>query len=427
MDRPVNRRRFVQAATGSLAIGLAGCMDDNEEDETDSEPATTGSNGGDESEGNETDTDPSSDDDSGDDSTGEGSEGLLYAFAPDRAVLIDPEAGEIVTDLDAELSDADWGDARLTHDERKLFAVESGNNRVGVVDTDARAFVDWVDVGPGATHAFHPVDDEIWVHADAEGRFYVIGVDSHEVEHVVQSGFDVSGHGKLIHHDEIYPTAYATNTDDSALHVIDLEAHERPDSIEAVGDEGGTHYAMYAPENGLVYVERSGGDDMPVVDPATDEVVDRLDINGGLSIGPNLERLAVWEGDQVHFIDATDEDSEILGTLDLEGRGPDDVDYFEEDGTLYAIVANTTSSEVSVVNVDDLEIVAHVAAGSISRDGEHLHRSGTLADGNYFTTSGADGTVPIIDVGARELRHEVEVSEGVDTLAYVGDGSGAWY
>jgi len=220
--------------------------------------------------------------------------------------------------------------------------------------------------------------------------------------------------------------AFATNTNDSFGHVIDLEKHERVDSLD-VGEEGGTHYAMYAPGNGLVYFERSGGDDVPYFDAETHEEVGRLDINGGLSITPDREKLGIWTEDAVQFVDATSRDSEVLGSVNLEGHGPDDLSYFEDGGTLYAYTANTTSDEVSVVNVDEYTVETNVPAGAISREGRFLHRSGAMGDGYYFTTSGADGTVPVIDAAGRELLHEVEVAEGVDTIRYVGNATGAWY
>ncbi len=420
MNDGIRRRRFVQTVAVGVGAGLSGCIGDDEPEDSD--------DGADGDDDHEQDHDEHVEDEAEDEAPG--SEGLVYAFAPDRAVLIDPDEGEIVEDLsdevDEDLEDADWGDARLTRDENYLFVVEASGNRVGVIDTERRELVDWIGVGAGATHAYSPVEGEIWVHADGEGRLYVIDTDELEVKEVVQSGLDDGGHGKLLTHDDLHPLAYSTNTDDSYGHVIDLEEYERVDSI-SVGDSGGTHYVMYGPENDLVYFERSGADDIPYFDADTYEEVGRLEVNGGLAITPNHEMIGVWEDDAVHFVDATTRESEILGTVDLEGRGPDDLDFFEEDGTLYAFTANTTSSEVSVVNVDEFEVETHIEAGSIVEEGPHLHRSGVLGGGYYFTTSGADGTVPVIDVGERELVHEVEVAEEVDTLAYVGAGSGAWY
>lgn len=418
MSDTVRRRRVLTALGASATVMIAGCTGDNGDGTSDN-----GATGGD----GQTDGSGTSDGDA------PGSEGLLYAFAPDRAVAIDPDAGEVVEDLtdamDPDLADADWGDARVADDGQRLFVVEADGNRLGAIDLDRREFLGWTSIGPGATHAFHPVEGEIWAHADGEGRIYVVDTDELAVTDVIQSGLDDGGHGKFLTHEDLRPIGFSTNTNDSAGHVIDMESNERIDSI-SVGEEGGTHYVMYAPENGLVYFERSGGDDMPYFDAETYEEVGRLDINGGTALSPDNELLGVWTADAVHFVDATSRDSEILGTVDLEGRGPDDLDYFEAGGTLYALTANTTSDEVSLINVDEFTVETHIEAGDIIQEGRFLHRSGAFGGGHYFTTSGAEGTVPIIDVAERELVHEVDVADGVDTIAYIGDGGGptnAWY
>lgn len=415
----VRRRRFL-ASVGSGATVLAtGCTGDDGDD--DASAANAGA----------ADT-PEPTETASNDTPAEapGSEGLLYAFAPDRAVIADPESGEIVEDItdamDPDLEDASWGDARQISDGSRLFVVEATGNRLGVIDLERREFLEWIGIGGGTTHAFNPVEGEIWAHADDEGRLYVVDTEALEVIEVVQSGLEVAGHGKLITHEDVFPTAFTTNTNDSFGHVVDLEAYERVDSM-SVGEEGGTHYAMYAPENGLVYFERSGGDDMPYFDAETYEEVGRLDVDGGLSITPDREKLGIWDGDTVYFVDATNREGEILGSVELEGRGPDDLDYFESDGTLYAYTANTTSDEVSVIDVDEMTVVGHVPAGAIAQAGGFLHRSGEYGGGYYFTTSGADGTVPVIDAPERELLHEMDVSEGVDTLRYVDGDAGAWY
>lgn len=418
MERPVSRRHALTLLAGSTAIGLAGCLGDDEDDTGD---------GVDAGEDGPTDTDDaggtSGDDDvedgtMGDDDSEEspGSSGLLYAFAPGRIALIDPAEGEVVADID-DVSGRDWGDARLTHDHSQLFVVDSALGQVAVIDTASRELREWVDVGGGPVHAYHPVDDEMWVHSDSEGAFYVVDTEMLDVVEIVDSGLENEGHGKLVHHENLSPKAYATNTNDPAALVIDLENYERTDVIE-VGEVGGTHYAAYAPEANRLYYEWFGGE-MPIIDPETNEVVDSLDFVGGLALSPDETVLGVWNDDSVRFIDATNSEPDVLGSVELDDRGPDDIEYVEVEDTLYGFVANTTAGDVSVIDVDALDIVEHIPAGSIDTEGDIVHRAGDSGDGMYFTSADAAGTVAVIDTEAMELRHEVEVATGVDTVRYI--------
>lgn len=413
MER-LSRRRALGVLGGTALAGLAGCVggDDGADDGADVDDAD-----------DETGTDDTADgtgdadgaDDSDDPGDSPGSEGLLYAFAPDRIALVDPQEGEVVTDVGEDVSGRDWGDARPTHDYSQLFAVDGSIGQVAVIDTAARELVEWVDVGGGPVHAYQPVAEEMWVHADDEGAFYVVDTEELAVTEIVDSGLENEGHGKLVHHENLYPKAYATNTNDPAALVIDLEAYERVDAIE-LGEAGGTHYAAYAPGANRVLYEWFGGE-MPVIDPETDDVVAAFEFTGGLALSPDETVLGVWNDDSLRFIDA--EELDLLGTVELEDRGPDDVEYVEVDGTLYAFVANTTAADVSVIDLDEIEVVDHVRAGEIDTDAQHVHRAGDSGEGLYFTSADAEGTVAVIDTAARELLHEVEVAEGVDTVRHI--------
>ncbi len=83
------------------------------------------------------------------------------------------------------------------------------------------------------------MDDEIWVHADDDGAFYVIDVDALEVSEIVEAGLEGEGHGKLLYHEAMGDTGYATNVNDPGVPVIDLETYERTGFVE-FGEGGST-------------------------------------------------------------------------------------------------------------------------------------------------------------------------------------------
>ena len=401
----LDRRRFVQGVAGSSAIALAGCL------------------GGDDS-GNDN---GSGDESNGEESNDEESEGFIYAFAPNTIAIIDPAEGAVVDEITDGLEDEGWGDPRITADYSEIYVIRDSPSQVLVIDTEAREIVDEVDIGPDPTHMYHPNDDEMWVHSDDEGTFYVIDTDSHDVTEIIDSGLENEGHGKLLYHEDFGSTGYATNVNDPGVPVIDLENYERTDFIEfADVDDQGTHYKAYSPETGLAYFEF--GDETVVVGPESDEVVDTLDFTGGMYLSPDEQVLGVLDGDTIRFLDATSEDSDEFGSVEVDD-GPDALRYHEaDDGTLYAFTAHTQTDQGSIIDVEALEIVETVDVGYIERpeDAPFLHRSGVAGGGYFITPADEDGTVAIVDMEAQELVEHVEVEEGVDTVQFVGD-SGVGY
>ncbi|RQG92084.1 YncE family protein [Natrarchaeobius chitinivorans] len=417
MQTPIDRRRFVQVATGSSVIALAGCLGGN----GDEQEVT-----GDDDHGDDHDHSDGHGDDDTDDSSPVGSDGFVYAFAPNTIAIIDPAEGEVVDEITDGLSEEGWGDPRITADYSEIYVIRESPSQVLVVDTETREIVSEVDVGPGPTHMYHPNDDEMWVHSDDEGTFYVIDTDSHEVTEIVESGLENEGHGKLLYHEDFGSRGYATNVNDPGVPVIELENYERSDFIEFDDvDDQGTHYKAYSPETGLAYFEF--GDETVVVDSDSDEIVDRLDVSGGMYLSPDEQVMGLLDGDSIRFLDATSEDSDELGVVDV-GEGPDALRYHEGDDALYAITAHTMTDEASIIDVEELEAVETVDIGDIERPegAHHLHRTGVAGGGYFVSPADADGTVPIVDVDAREVVDHVEVEEGVDTVQYVGD-SGVGY
>ncbi|NUC71140.1 hypothetical protein HTZ84_02240 [Haloterrigena sp. SYSU A558-1] len=393
MVRPIERRRFVQVMSGGLAIGAAGCLGDDDDEN------------GDEENGAE------------DDESGEGSDGLAYAFGPDAIALVDPDEGAVVDELTDGVDGYAYGDAVVTNDGSQLFVIEETLSQVLAIDLETREIAAEVGMGPDGTHMYHPNDEEMWAHSDAEGTFYVIDTEDHEVVETVAAGLEGEGHGKLLSHEDFGQKGYATNVNDPALHVIDLESYERIDTIE-LGEDGGTHYKAYSPSNGLAYVEY--GDVTAVVDTETDEVVDELDVAGGMYLTPDEERMSIIDHGEIHVFDVTDAETPEIGSVSVDG-GPDDLEYYEGDDALYGFTANTMDADSVVVDMDALEEVDRIEAGDIEHPegAQHLHRSAVSGDGYFFTPADADGTVAVIDMAERELIADVEVADGVDTVAYI--------
>lgn len=411
MTASTRRRQVIQTIGSIGVVGVAGCLGDDSADDAGADGASV-----------------APDDDNGDTDDAPAQEpdiGMVYAFAPNSISVIDPDTGDILTEITDGLNDESWGDPQITNDYGKIFINRQSPSQVLVLDTSTHELIDEVDIGPGPVHIYHPSDEEIWSHADDEGALYVIDADTHEVSHVVESGLDGEGHGKLLYHEDFDETGYATNVNDPGLPVIDLDGYERTDFIE-FGEEGGTHYKAYGPQNGLIYGEF--GDVTPAVDAETHDLVDELAFSGGMYLTPDEQLMGVLDGDTIRFVDVTDRDHDIVDTVEVEG-GPDALRYHDaENGATYAVTANTRSDQASVIDLDTFEVVNQIEVGHIFRPegAPFLHRSGVAADGLFVTPAAEDGFVALVDMGRQELIDHIDVDEGVDTVQIVGD-SGTGY
>lgn len=159
-------------------------------------------------------------------------ENVIYAFAPDRISIIEPEQAEVVAEITADFGEEDWGDILPSPDNRRLFINRAKASQVLVIDTGAQEIETQLDVGPDPTHMYHPRESEIWTHADENGTFYVVDIENLDVVDRVVAALNESGHRKLAYHDELGDAGYATNTKDSGVHVVDLKAKESTDFIE---------------------------------------------------------------------------------------------------------------------------------------------------------------------------------------------------
>ncbi len=401
MTGSLKRRRFVQVGASALAGGFAGCLDDGNGDESSD------------------DTDDEGDDTAdADESESVGSDGLLYAFAPDRIGIIDPDEGAVVDEITEGVSGVAWGDPRITHDHGTIFVPDSDRARLAAIDTETRTLDEWIDVGPDPLHNYEPVDGEIWVHSDDEGSFYVVDVESYEVLETVEIVPD-GGHGKLLTHEELGDRAYAVNVSEPMVATVDLGERERTGTID-LGDVGGTHYKAYAPATSYAYFEHQGVG-TAVVDTASDEVIDALDIEGGMSLSPDEELLAVLDGETVRFLDATDEASDVVDTVEIDAE-PDALRYHDASDGLYAFTANAAEPGVSVIDLDEMAVTETFEIGAV----EGWSRTAVAGGGYVFASSDAEGTVVVVDGDDLERTAEVEVGEGVDRLQYIGD-SGVGY
>ena len=347
---------------------------------------------------------------------------VLYAFAPGKITVIEPETTTVIKEITAGLEGSAWNDAVTTADNRLIFANDSSNSRVHVIDTEKQEIIKQVEVGDRPVHMFNPLrGDEMWTHSDAEGAFYVVNIETLETTGRVVAALDNTGHGKLRFHSSLGKKAYATNTNDPAVFVIDMEKKEVTKTIEVGDGKPGTHGKAYSPHSRHAYFECTGFGKTAVVDTTTDTIVKYLDVQGQLFESPDETLIVVMDQrhDEVHVIDAT-KGSKIIASISVAG-GPDQICFHEQEGRLYGFTASTLSPDCAVIDFQEMQVIKRVAAGDIKRhEGTPFsHRGGEIGGGFFFTPAEGDGVVAIIDVESRTLHAAVRV-EGTTKVAYVG-------
>jgi hypothetical protein len=412
----IQRRTFITAVGSSTLVALAGCAGQSDTQDTD-EPESTPTEAS-PSTPTEEPTPTSDEQETPVDTVS--TENVVYAFAPGKISIIDPENATVVTELTDGFDEVDWGDVITSPDNRRMFVNDGSKAQVIVIDTQRQEIETRVEVGPDPVHMYHPRQNELWTHSDEEGAFYVVDMSDLTVTDSIVGALEDTGHGKLAYHEDLGDTGYATNTNDPGIHVVDLVAKEVTDFIET-HDEGGTHAKRYNPVSGHLYVEGTRDSRTAVVDPAENTVVDHIEYVGQIFNTPGNDYV-VWvhEEQGVNVLDPAK--GEFVAEISVEGA-PDKMFFHEEGGTVHGFTANTQNSKSAVIDFDRLEIVDEVEVGDILRpEGAHfLHRGGLAADGWFVTPASGDGVVSVVDAAARELHAKVEVAEGVDTVGYVGE------
>lgn len=348
-------------------------------------------------------------------------ENVLYAFAPGRIAIIEPKSAQIVKDLTDGLQGIEWADPVKTKDNRLIFINDRANAQVVVIDTAKHSITKRIDVGPRPVHIYNPLGDEIWTHSDEEGTFYVIDAKSLEVKGKVVAALKNTGHGKLLYHRDLGAKAYATNTNDPAVFVLDLEKKRVTKTIELCNGQGGTHGKAYSALSKHAYFECSGIGKTAVVDTTTDTLVKYMDGSGQIFTSPDekLVLVVAKRDGKIHVIDAT-KGSTVVASIPAEG-GPDKVYFHEQSGKLYAFTTNTFTPDTAVLDLQEMKVAKRIAAGDIKRPegASSFHRDGLMGGGFFFTPASGDGVVSIIDANGLRVHATVPVKD-VEKVIYLG-------
>jgi DNA-binding beta-propeller fold protein YncE len=345
---------------------------------------------------------------------------FVLAFAPNRIAVIDPKEARVVKDIPTNQTEAEYVEAGFDSKERLLFVVDRANAQILVIDTEKLEAVKTIDVGQRPVHIYNPFKkDEIWVHADGEGVFYIIDSKTLEVTAKIAKPFSNPGHGKLVYNKELGTKGYVTDVNNTTVTVVDMEKKSVIKTFEVCEGKPGTHYAVYSTVTKRIYFECSGIGKTAIVDPTTDTVLGYLEDRGATRLLDQEKLLLIVRkrDNMLSVYDLSQQQETLKGTIPIEG-GPDKIYVVKQDGKLLGFVTTTLTPDVVVVDLDAMKVVKRVAAGDIERPegARNLHRSGELGHDFFYTPASGDGVVAIIDVKRQTLHAAVPVAKGVRTV-----------
>lgn len=323
-----------------------------------------------------------------------------------------------------------WGDPVASPDGARIFVNATNADRVAVIETATPSLETLLTVGKRPLHIYNPNHgDEIWSHADDEGAFYVIGVNTLTVSAPVVAAQKGTGHGKLVYGEKIGTQYYATNTNDPGGYAIDGAAKTVAPMIALCGapcaddpgtpeDEsmntcGGTHDKVFNPGKSWVVFQCSGAtaDHVAFVDTTTNTVVSDMVPMPVSAFAPTPDGAYILVFDNKNDLvkvwdtaapdhDGVTFDAEATITGAASGRGTDF--RKNEAGEWEAWIPQSTGTKLVVMNLKSME-QTEIEIGTLSppAGASSVTRRGGLA-GDWFFTNNDAGAV-MVNVTTKEV------------------------
>lgn len=366
------------------------------------------------------------------------SQGVTYLFSTNAdanewiVTVVDPtqepaKVAEFTVDALAQLSGPEgndagpsWGDAVSASDGRRVFVNARSVNKVAVFDTETHTLETILDVGERPVHLWNPNHgDEIWVHADGDGAFFVIDQQSLLVSEAIVAAQENTGHGKLLYAAELGERYFATNTNDPGAFALDghtvssfielcgAPCEDDPDTPEDESENtcGGTHDKAYNPRMDFAVFQCTGGNGYAFVN-ATDRTVvqDLVDISGSIAHSPDNHFIVAFGRSDENNVQIWDTEAPDHNGIDFDHRltlgGSPSArgTHFRELGeTWQAWVPQTAGTAVSIIDFET-QSIENVEVGTLTppEGARHFSRRGALGRAHFYTYS--DDAIVAIDL-----------------------------
>jgi hypothetical protein len=349
------------------------------------------------------------------------SHNVVYAFSPNKIVVVDPKTLETKS---ISVPNIMWGDVVASPDHKLLFANDRTNNAVQVISIDSLKVVKSISIGKRPVHTYNPkARNEIWAHSDIEGTFYVIDTGSLSVTHKVLAASDAAkgGHGKLLWSTALGDKAYATNTNDTKLHVLSLSQYKETGTIET-GCKG-THGHSYNIPTKMVYIACNDGH-VVVINPATDTFLTTL--VGGSQVWPGAHDEWISE-DSPYLVSPMAQTMKVIDTKtrmnvgDINLKDTGFVVLHNVAGKLLGFTVGNREPFVYVIDVKAMKVTKQIDVTppkppeGLSEGGGDIVDHGDM----LYVVRALDGMLSIIDMKEQRNKGSVFIEKGVNHIVYV--------
>lgn len=184
---------------------------------------------------------------------------------------------------------------------------------------------------------------------------------------------------------------------------------------------GATLAMPSGPRVARVIQTNAGGDNIHVIDPATNKVVGvihDIEVPHGVTASPDGTRL-YFTNEALHTVDAVDAATfAVIGRVHLSGR-PNNIAISKDGGRVYAGIAQAPGA------VDVIDTVSLTRAKSIAVKGA-IHNVYVTPDGKHVVSGSIPGRmVTVIDQATEEIAWELPTSAGVRPMTFEQGADGS--
>ena len=273
--------------------------------------------------------------------------------------VIDGSKYEVIGTVDAR--NHSTHDLALTRDGKRLFATNLASGRLSVIDTDRLETVASIFTGT-RSHVVTLTNDNrhAWVANIADDNISIVDTTTFRILGTIPTGKGPTG----LTFSQDGRFAYVSNQGDKSVIVIDTSSHQIIKSIP-VGTN--PHFLVLSP-NGNIWGTNTGGNDIYIIDPATQEKV------ASFEVGPQPQQIAfAYKGIQgpnayvtvgglnkVIAVNADPKNLRVVDQIDV-GEGPNGI-WANSEGTRL-FVGHQTSNDVRVVDTGTSKVIATVPVG----------------------------------------------------------------